>query len=803
MDRRFLLFVMLSMLLLFGNSLWNARNAPKRPPAAAPAVPAGQDPATAEGAADVDAPEAPAADAGSNAAGARDATGENADAGAAAEPEAPAEFVTLGSVDPASPYRMLVTLTNEGAAVRRLELSSPRYRDVHDRSGYLGRLELARDAEPGLLVRAVGAGTPADVAGLRVGDRLIAAGPAGAAEMTPVAAVDEFENLLDRLRPGRELRIKVRRDGAEQELSATLGRRPLEVIRPESENVLLRGAALPADFEEPPSFLLTLQQIGERTIAAPAAEIPGVDLLEAAWQITERTADAVTFERRLPGEQLTLRKRDEVAKLDDPATADADAPAYHLNLTVSIVNDAAGEGAKPREVSYRLEGANGLPIEGWWYATKVGRNWGAAGIRDVNSRFFNADPVQQAPPTIAEGEAQSFDSGSLAYAGVDAQYFAAATMLDKKDPSQDWIATVEPRLVGPAPDRRTGGAKYANVSYRVTSEAAAVAPGETITHRYKVFAGPKRPDLLARYQAADQPAYSLRDFVYYGWFGGVARAMVGLLHVFYGWIGNYGIAIVMLTVLVRGCMFPISRGQARSMAKMQELKPEMERIKEKFKGDQQKQAKAMQDLYRKNNVNPLAGCLPMLIQLPVFVGLYRGLAVDLELRQASLFGPNVPWCSNLAAPDMFYNWSGFMPRFITSGEGLFGLGPYLNVLPLITIGLFMLQQKLFMPPAADEQAALQQKIMKYMMVFMGLLFYKVPSGLCLYFIASSLWGIAERKLVPPVTAPAAAAGGAPSPPSRWSLASLGAQGGEKPAADKRAGSNGQSGGSRSKSKRRK
>jgi YidC/Oxa1 family membrane protein insertase len=122
------------------------------------------------------------------------------------------------------------------------------------------------------------------------------------------------------------------------------------------------------------------------------------------------------------------------------------------------------------------------------------------------------------------------------------------------------------------------------------------------------------------------------------------------------------------------------------------------------------------------------------------------------------------WCSNLAAPDMLFDWSGFMPRFITDGQTfLLGLGPYLNVLPLVTIGLFLWQQHMFMPEATNEQAALQQKIMKYMMVFMGFLFYKVPSGLCIYFIASSLWGIGERKLVPMPTAATSAgdtAGGA-------------------------------------------
>jgi YidC/Oxa1 family membrane protein insertase len=97
---------------------------------------------------------------------------------------------------------------------------------------------------------------------------------------------------------------------------------------------------------------------------------------------------------------------------------------------------------------------------------------------------------------------------------------------------------------------------------------------------------------------------------------------------------------------------------------------------------------------------------------------------------------------------MLFDWSGFMPELITSGVGMFGLGPYFNLLPIITIFLFIWQQKMFMPPAMDEQQAMQQKMMKYMMVFFGILFFKVAAGLCLYFIATSLWSVAERKLLP-------------------------------------------------------
>jgi YidC/Oxa1 family membrane protein insertase len=133
----------------------------------------------------------------------------------------------------------------------------------------------------------------------------------------------------------------------------------------------------------------------------------------------------------------------------------------------------------------------------------------------------------------------------------------------------------------------------------------------------------------------------------------------------------------------------------------------------------------------------------------VFMGLYRSLMVAIELRDAPLLSSSIRWCSNLAAPDMLFNWSNFMPAFVNNGtSSIFALGPYFNLLPLLTIGLFMWQQKVMMPPAVDEQAAMQQKIMKYMMIFMGLMFYKVASGLCLYFIASTLWGLTERRFLP-------------------------------------------------------
>jgi len=180
---------------------------------------------------------------------------------------------------------------------------------------------------------------------------------------------------------------------------------------------------------------------------------------------------------------------------------------------------------------------------------------------------------------------------------------------------------------------------------------------------------------------------------------------------------------------------------------MQKLAPEMKRIAEKYKNEMDKRGTAQRELFAKHNYNPFGGCLLMFVQLPIFIGLYRALSVDMELRQAPLI-PGLDWCSNLAGPDMLFYWKDWMPGFLANEAGGW-LGPYFNILPIITIFLFLAQQKMFMPPATDDQTRMQQKVMKFMMIFMGFLFFRVASGLCVYFVASSLWGIAERKLLPP------------------------------------------------------
>jgi YidC/Oxa1 family membrane protein insertase len=664
--------------------------------------------------------------------------------------EAPLTYLTLGSVDPDSPYRGLFTFTNHGAGLTRVELANPRFRDLHDRTGYLGHLELVSDKAGGVRVQVVGAGTPAALAGLEVGDRIVSAIEED--KTVDIESPQQFAEILSRRRPRGKFEFSiVRGEAAPKKLEATLGRRPLEVIRPEAENVLMRTKTLPEGFESDPSFLLTLERVGREEIRAAKGEVPegeeidGLKLRDSTWEIVKSDAESITFRKLVPEYRLELIKRYSLAPIPAEEQENRNYPAYGITLDVEVKN----LGNEVVDLAYRLDGPNGLPIEGWWYTRKSGRYWfGIAGLRDVVGQSFGGITAEFSPTSIAAGEAKPFEGKPMAFMGVDAQYFAVMMLPIKKSADEVWLEATRMISLSPPPKPRSSEGMFGNVTCRLISKVTVLKAGESLEHSYTIFTGPKRPELLTEYKSTADPKYNLSEVLYYGLFGPVARLMLAILHFFYGIVGNYGIAIIMLTALVRGCMFPLSRKQAHSMAKMQELKPELDKIKEKYSKDPAKQSQAMQELYRKYNINPLAGCLPMFIQLPIFVGLYRSLAVDVELRQAPLISDSVRWCSNLAAPDMFFNWSSVMPDFINSGDGFFGLGPYLNILPLITIALFILQQQMFMPEPANEQAAMQQKLMKYMSAFIGFMFYKVPSGLCLYFIASSLWGIAERKLVP-------------------------------------------------------
>ena len=341
-----------------------------------------------------------------------------------------------------------------------------------------------------------------------------------------------------------------------------------------------------------------------------------------------------------------------------------------------------------------------------------------------------------------------------------------------------------------------------DITIRVVSKALQLEPGKKIIHQFLLYpwsvegaawlnsaaTRQSNPELVDRY--ADTLHLSTmtdyRSAGPIGWFSpqimwtDILIATTRFMHWLLYWIHrvlpypNYGLTIIVLTFLVRGAMFPVSRRSALVSQRMQALAPEMKKLQEKYKDDPQAKTAAVMELYRKHGVNPFGSCLPMVSCRCRF-----SWALLLPSRESIHFRlAHFLWIDNLAAPDMLFHWGDGIPiisdpdNYSGGWFSIFYLGPYFNLLPVIAAVLMILQQKMLMPPAADEQQEMQQKMMKYMAVFFGIMFYKVAAGLCIYFIVSSVWGLCERKLLPKKTAvvatPVASAAAASGKPVRGS-----------------------------------
>ena len=494
---------------------------------------------------------------------------------------------------------------------------------------------------------------------------------------------------------------------------------------------------------------------GDR-IEKEAEELPGVQMRTANWQVLPRTAeDEIAFQYDLVDHGLAVIKKFKLAKVDPNESDDPAAPAYHLEFTIEVKN----VGDAPHKVAWRLDGPTGLPLEGAWYATRISPHWfRAAGMGNVAVGFWRNGQTRAgvvSASTIAEGkDITPWQDEPLAYIGVDAQYFAVALVPQKENPQDIDYARAIPIRVGEKPEDRAK-INRTNVSFRLTSKVETVAPqGKPFVESYQIFAGPKKPSLLAH--------YGLGKLVYYGWFGWVAEPMLIVLHLFHRIIPNYGISIIMLTVLVRDDVphQPAAGAErAEDAGAAARDQADSGKVQGQHGGPQQGATRAIPQAQLQPALR-LFALIPAIADLPGLVSIVGGRR---RAAQAPLLSESIRWCSNLAAPDMLWYWQPYVPAMLASPSGW--LGPYFNLLPCITIGLFIWQQKMFMPPPADEQAAMQQKIMQYMMIFMGVMFFKVASGLCLYFIASSLWGIAERKLLPRTTPPGASSSPAATRPA--------------------------------------
>ena len=276
--------------------------------------------------------------------------------------------------------------------------------------------------------------------------------------------------------------------------------------------------------------------------------------------------------------------------------------------------------------------------------------------------------------------------------------------------------------------------------YQTTAKYAtqSIAPGTSATLTTQLFAGAKEWDTIREYQA--QGVTKFIDSIDWGWFFFLTKPIFWLLHEMNLIIGNMGWAIIGLTLIIKAILFPLAYKSYVSMAKMKELQPEMEKLKEAAGDDRQKMQQGMMELYKKEKVNPAAGCLPILLQIPIFFSLYKVIFVTIELRHAPWFGP----FQDLSAPDptSILNFFGWLPWAGPEPGSLIAL-IFLGILPLL-LGISMwLQQKL--NPAPTDPT--QQMIFAWMpWVFMFML-GGFASGLVVYWIANNVITFSQQYLI--------------------------------------------------------
>jgi YidC/Oxa1 family membrane protein insertase len=236
--------------------------------------------------------------------------------------------------------------------------------------------------------------------------------------------------------------------------------------------------------------------------------------------------------------------------------------------------------------------------------------------------------------------------------------------------------------------------------------------------RYTLFIGPKELDIL------NSVGKGLERAIDFGYFGFISIPFLYALHFFHRFTGSYGIDIILLTIVIKLLLAPLTHKSFVSMKQMQKLQPQMERLKEKFKNDKQQLNKEVMELYRRNGVNPLGGCLPMLLQFPVFIGLYNALSYPIELRHARFL-----WIKDLSRPD----WES-LP---------FTLGGWHLGIPVLTIlmGASMFIQQWMTPTAGDPN---QRKLMLMMPLIFTFMFVSFPAGLTVYWLVNNILTIGQQ-----------------------------------------------------------
>lgn len=364
---------------------------------------------------------------------------------------------------------------------------------------------------------------------------------------------------------------------------------------------------------------------------------------------------------------------------------------------------------------FGLISLTGMPeTSGFWILHE-----GMIGVFDENDTLTEVDydDLPDEPNGI-----QAVD-GTAKWLGITAKYFATSLIPDQKTVNNG-------RFVHTAP----GGKDKFQADYLAASQT--VAPGQSAAFTTRLFAGAKEVRLLDSYEEKlGIPRFD--RMVDFGWFYFLTKPIFYAIDYFYQLLGNFGLAILLLTVLIKLAFFPLANKSYKSMSRLKKLQPKMVEIRERHKDDRQRQNTAMMELYKKEGANPMSGCFPILIQIPVFFALYKVLFVTIEMRHAPFFG----WIQDLSAPD---------PYGLLIGFGLFqwDVPQSLQIVNIgiwpILMGISMFLQQRLNPQPADP---MQQKIFMLLPIVFTFLLGSFPAGLVIYWAWNNTLSIAQQWVI--------------------------------------------------------
>lgn len=447
--------------------------------------------------------------------------------------------------------------------------------------------------------------------------------------------------------------------------------------------------------------------IGELVFNMDATQDPTYD--NTVYKEVKRTADSVTLEGYDTARQLFISKTYTLHPVRNLEGKVLPGSKYMVRLTVSLLNKSPNV----QDLRYMgIFGGSAYPIaksEPKDTYTHFFYHANGSLEQEVPS-YFTGGIFSSAKARVLEGPLQD-----LTYAGVMSQYYATILLPQDQSNGSTVYATRQE-----FPLEHENNTLVPGVTVAMGIPNLTMAPNEIKTLTYDIYTGPKFNAYL-RDLNLTYPAIS--DIMAYGWLVFLSVPMNWLLNLFHGWFGNWGVAIICMTIVVRALIWPLHKKSYMAMKRMSLVQPEMAKLKEKYPDDPQKVNMEMMKLYQKYGINPASGCVPMLIQIPIFFAFYRVLQYSAELRGQ----PFCLWMTDLSLPD-------------TVGH-LFGIP--INILPLIMAVTMIVQMR--MTPQAGERS--QRIIMNLMPLMFFLFCYNFASALALYWTTQNLISIGQTALI--------------------------------------------------------